>query len=57
MVPITFSMMLAQASERHRGSGKPRRITVNISSSPSRVLAPTPGATCSNRFFQLPRQT
>ena len=41
MVPIMFSMMLVQASERRSCSGRPSRITVSISSSPSRMLAAT----------------
>src|SRR5262245_44078076 len=35
---------LVQASERLSFTGKPRRLTVSISSSPSRMLAATPGA-------------
>src|SRR6516164_9680854 len=43
-VPIMFSIELVQASERLSVTGKPRRLTVSISSSPSRMLAATPGA-------------
>src|SRR5262244_2437463 len=43
-VPIIFSIELVQASERLSFTGKPRRLTVSISSSPSRMLAATPGA-------------
>src|SRR5438445_11969312 len=39
-----FSIELVQASERLSFTGKPRRLTVSISSSPSRMLAATPGA-------------
>src|SRR5947209_7671392 len=35
-VPIMFSIELVQASERLSFTGKPRRLTVSISSSPSR---------------------
>lgn len=38
-----FSMMLVQASDRRGCCGRPRRATERISSSPSRVLAATPG--------------
>ena len=37
-VPSAFSMMLVQASERRSSCGRPRRMTVRISSSPSRML-------------------
>ena len=40
-VPIMFSIELVQASERLSFAGKPRRLTVSISSSPSRMLADT----------------
>src|SRR4029079_121436 len=40
-VPIMFSIELVQASERLSFAGKPRRLTVSISSSPSRMLAAT----------------
>jgi hypothetical protein len=43
-VPITFSMELVQASERRSCAGSPRRLTVRISSIPSRMLPATPGA-------------
>ena len=35
-VPSAFSTMLVQASERRSSCGRPRRMTVRISSSPSR---------------------
>lgn len=44
-----FSMMLVQANERRSSSGMPRRVTVRISSMPSRMLAETPGASRSSR--------
>src|SRR6266446_4716983 len=47
-VPIMFSMMLVQASERRSSAGGPRRMTVRVSSRPSRMLAATPGARCSS---------
>src|SRR5450830_1076784 len=47
-VPIMFSIELVQASERLSLAGRPRRLTVSISSSPSRILAATPGASCSS---------
>ena len=37
-VPSAFSTMLVQASERRSSCGRPRRMTVRISSSPSRML-------------------
>jgi DNA-binding protein HU-beta len=43
IVPFMFSMMLVHASERRSSAGKPRRVTVRISSSPSRMLPETPG--------------
>src|SRR5580704_7914341 len=43
-VPIMFSIELVQASERRSFAGSLRRLTVSISSSPSRMLAATPGA-------------
>jgi DNA invertase Pin-like site-specific DNA recombinase len=44
-VPIIFSMMFVQASERRSSAGKPSLVTVRISSNPSRHwnLAPMPG--------------
>jgi len=52
-VPIMFSIELVQASERLSFTGKPRRLTVSISSSPSRMLAATPGACWSSRRARL----
>ena len=43
-VPIIFSMMLVQASERRNSAGRPSLLTVRISSNPSRMLFETPGA-------------
>ena len=47
-VLIIFSMMLVQARERRSSRGRPSRLTVSISSSPSRTEAPTPGASRSS---------
>jgi hypothetical protein len=52
-VPIMFSIELVQASERLSFTGKPRRLTVSISSSPSRMLAATAGASWSSRRARL----
>jgi hypothetical protein len=52
-VPIMFSIALVQASERRSGVGSLRRTTVSISSSPSRMLAATPGASWSSRRARL----
>src|SRR5437899_2840271 len=52
-VPIIFSMMLVQASDRRSSVGRPRRLTVRISSNPSRMLLETPGASCSRRRARL----
>ena len=41
-VPITFSIMLVQASERRSSFGSPSRVTVRISSTPSRIEPETP---------------
>jgi hypothetical protein len=41
-VPITFSIMLVQASERRSSFGSPGRVTVRISSMPSRIEPETP---------------
>jgi hypothetical protein len=37
-VPIMFSMLLVQASERRSCAGRPRRLTVSISSNAGRLL-------------------
>jgi hypothetical protein len=37
-VPIMFSMMFVQASERRSSAGNPSLVTVRISSNPSRML-------------------
>src|SRR5208282_5726533 len=55
IVPFMFSMMLAPASERRSSAGKPRRLTVRISSIPSRMLPETPGASWSRRRARLRR--
>src|SRR5437016_10383485 len=52
-VPIMFSIELVQASERLSIIGKPRRLTVSISSSPSRMLAATPRASGSSLRARL----
>ena len=44
---------VGQASERRSFAGRPRRLTVSISSSPSRMLAATPGASWSSRRARL----
>jgi hypothetical protein len=48
-VPITFSIMLLQASERRSSFGNPSRVTVRISSMPSRIELTTPDQSCSRR--------
>src|ERR1700745_2668916 len=55
-VPIMFSIELVQASERLSFTGKPRRLTVSISSSPSRMLAATPGAPWEKRRGEIAQQ-
>src|SRR5580698_439750 len=52
-VPIMFSMMLVQASERRSSAGRPSLLTVRISSNPSRMLFETPGASRSRRWARL----
>ena len=52
-VPIMFSMMLVQASERRSSAGRPSLLTVSISSNPSRMLFETPGASRSRRWARL----
>src|ERR1035437_61166 len=52
-VPIIFSMMLVQASERRNSAGRPSLLTVRISSNPSRMLFETPGASRSRRWARL----
>src|ERR1700722_8408294 len=52
-VPIIFSMMLVQASERRNSAGRPSLLTVRISSNPSRILFETPGASRSKRWARL----
>ena len=52
-VPIIFSMMLVQASERRSSAGRPSLLTVRISSNPSRMLFETPGASRSRRWARL----
>jgi hypothetical protein len=53
--PIIFSIELMQASKPEL-CGKPRRLTVSISSSPLRMLAATPGASWSGRGARLRKQ-
>src|SRR6202521_6479069 len=52
-VPIMFSMMFVQASERRSSAGNPSRLTVRISSNPSRILFETPGASRSKRWAEM----
>ena len=52
-VPIMFSIELVQATDRLSLRGSPRRLTVSISSSPSRMLPATPGASWSSRRTRL----
>ena len=53
MVPIMFSAMLVQASDRRSSFGSFNRTTVRISSRPSRMLAATPGHCASSRRARL----
>jgi hypothetical protein len=61
-VPITFSIILVQASERRSSFGNPSRVTVRISSMPSRIELATPDQSRSRRWarcaaaFQLCRR-
>jgi hypothetical protein len=48
-VTIIFSTMLVQASERRSSFGKPNRVTVRISSMPSRIEPATPDQSRSRR--------
>ena len=52
-VPITFSMMLVQASERRSSFGSRSRVTVRISSMPSRIEPETPDQSRSRRWARL----
>ena len=52
-VPITFSMMLVQASERRSCFGSLRRVTVRISSMPSRIEPETPDKSRSRRWARF----
>ena len=52
-VPMTFSMMLVQASERRSSRGRPSLVTVSISSIPSRIEAETPFQSRSRRRARL----
>ena len=52
-VPMTFSMMLVQASERRSSRGRPSLVTVSISSIPSRIEAETPFQSGSRRRARL----
>jgi hypothetical protein len=54
-VAIMFSMELVHASERLSFAGRPRRLIVSISSSPSRMLEATAGASCSSLRARLRR--
>lgn len=53
MVPIMFSEMLIQASDRRSSLGSCKRTTVRISSRPSRMLVPTPDHCGSRRRARL----
>lgn len=44
IVPCMFSIALVQASDRRSSGGKRGRLTVSISSRPSKMLFDTPGA-------------
>ena len=55
-VPIIFSMMLVQASERRNSAGRPSLLTVRISSNPSRMLFETPGASRSKALGEIADQ-
>jgi hypothetical protein len=52
-VPITFSMMFVQASERRSSRGRPSRVTVSISSIPSRIEPATPSQSALRRRARL----
>ena len=52
-VLITFSIMLVQASERRSSFGNPSRVTVRISSMPSRIEPATPDQSRSRRWARL----
>src|ERR1700737_1110340 len=54
-VPMTFSMMFVQASERRSSGGSPSFVTVSISSSPSRIEAETPSQSFSRCRARLRR--
>src|ERR1700730_2530357 len=43
-VPIIFSMMLVQASERRNSAGRPSLLTVKISSNPAKICFDGSGA-------------
>jgi hypothetical protein len=53
MVPIMFSAMFVQASDRRSSFGSFNRTTVRMSSRPSRMLAATPGHCWSMRRARL----
>src|SRR5262249_35298289 len=52
-VLMAFSMMLVQASERRSSFGNPSRVTVRISSMPSRIEPATPDHSRSRRWARL----
>src|ERR1700692_2887289 len=55
-VPIMFSMMLVQASERRNSAGNPSLLTVRISSNPSRMLFETPGGVTLQALGEITNQ-
>lgn len=54
-VPMTFSMILVQASDCRSSGGNPSHVTVSISSSPSSIDAETPFQSFSSRRARLRR--
>ena len=55
-VPIIFSMMLVQASERRNSAGRPSLLTVRISSNPSKMLFQTPGGVALHALGEIADQ-
>jgi hypothetical protein len=52
-VPMTFSMMFVQVSERRSSGGNPSCVTVSISSSPSMIEAETPSQSSQRDAFRV----
>jgi hypothetical protein len=50
---MTFSMMFVQARDRRSSAGRPSRVTVSISSSPSRIEAETPSQSSQRDAFRV----